>query len=147
MKKSAANMKRKIEQGGSLLELAMILPIALLILMFILLVGPFMRIVIATDQASYDCAIAAAQSLNATQGYAQGVTTAQNSFNTFGLPEKHLDIQVWGSWERGGQVGCSVAYDVPSSMLPLSRVANVSDQIVNTTVVPAQYYKSEWTGD
>jgi hypothetical protein len=138
---------KKFEQGDSVLELAAVLPMMLLIVAFILLIAPYPRVIIATNQASYDCAMSAAQSLDLAQGYTQGVVVASQSFDAFDLDWENASIQVFGDWSRGGQVGCTVAYRMPLGAFPLVQVANVPDTVEHTTVVPAQYYKSEWTGD
>ncbi|MDY6868994.1 MAG: hypothetical protein SVT56_14020, partial [Chloroflexota bacterium] len=78
-------VEKTLEQGDAILELAAILPLMLLIIAFVLLIGPYPRVIIATNQASYDCAMAAAQSLDMAQGYTQGVLVAAQSFDAFGL--------------------------------------------------------------
>ena len=136
---------KRLEQGDAILELAAILPLMLLIIAFVLLIGPYPRVIIATNQASYDCAMAAAQSLDMSQGYIQGVLVAAQSFDAFGLDYSNVSVQVFGDWNRGGQVGCTIAYEMPLGAFPMVRVVNVPSSIEHSTILPVQYYKSEWT--
>jgi len=137
--------REDLEKGDAVLEMAAVVPAMLLIVAFILLIGPYIRVQIATDQAAYDCAMAAAQSLDAGQGQMQGAATAQSSFQTFDLRTASMSVRVFGSWERDGQVGCSVSYSMPLGAFPFVRVANVPGVVTNTTVLPVQFFKSEWT--
>ncbi len=140
-------IQENYEKGDAVLEMAVVLPLMLLIVAFILLIGPYPRVIIATDQASYDCAMSAAQSLSFSQGYSQGVTTAMNSFEAFDLPSDNATIQVFGNWGRGGQVGCTISYEMPLGLFPMAQVVNVPSTISHTTVLPVQYYKSDWRGE
>jgi hypothetical protein len=145
MCKMKPKAEKTLEQGDAILELAAILPLMLLIIAFVLLIGPYPRVIIATNQASYDCAMAGAQSLDMAQGYTQGVLVAAQSFDAFGLDYSNVSVQVFGDWNRGGQVGCTIAYKMPLDTFPMTQVVNVPDSIEHTTVLPVQYYKSEWT--
>ena len=136
---------KRLEQGDAILELAAILPLMMLIIAFVLLIGPYPRVIIATNQASYDCAMAAAQSLDMSQGYTQGVLVAAQSFDAFSLDYSNVSVRVFGDWNRGGQVGCTISYEMPLEAFPMIRVVNVPSSIEHTTVLPVQYYKSEWT--
>jgi hypothetical protein len=140
MGKIKPKAEKRLEQGDAILELAAILPLMMLIIAFVLLIGPYPRVIIATNQASYDCAMAAAQSLDMSQGYTQGVLVA-----AFSLDYSNVSVRVFGDWNRGGQVGCTISYEMPLEAFPMIRVVNVPSSIEHTTVLPVQYYKSEWT--
>lgn len=137
---------KRLERGiGESLSLAALFVPTAIILAFILLIGPYPRIKIATQQAAYDCAMSAAQSLDAVQGYTQGVITAQKSFARFGLPMDNLEFAVVGSWERGDYVQCTVSYNVPLGNFPMAVVTNMPGVVTGKAVLPVQYYKSTWT--
>lgn len=141
------NSKAALERGDALLEMALVVPVMLLIVAFILLVGPYIRVSIAADQASYDCAMAAAQSLNASQGYTQGYVTALKSFDSFDLGSSAVEVAISGSWERGGQVICTVSYTMPLGAFPMLQVLAIPESVSDMTILPVQLFKSEWMED
>jgi hypothetical protein len=106
--------------------------------------GPFIHMKIAVQQSAYDCALSAAQSLDRKQGYMQGVVAAQESFAAFGLPYENLGINILGNWERGGQVVCSVSFNIPKANFPMAIIVPLPDAITASTVLPAQQWKSLW---
>lgn len=97
------------------------------------------------QQAANDCAMSAAQTISAAQGFTQGVTAAKASFNTFNL-SGNADISMRGSWERGGRVTCSVTYTVPFGNFPMKVAIQLPDQVSHEVTLPVQYYKSDWVG-
>ena len=58
--------------GQAILEMAIVLPILAVILGAVVALGPLVYMHIATQQAAYDCAISAAQSLDAGAGVCAG---------------------------------------------------------------------------
>lgn len=135
---------KKSEYGGALLELALVTPLLLMLLSAVITAGPYIHIGIAVQQASSDCAISAAQSLNEAQGYMQGLAAAQSSFNTFGLSMSNVDFRLKGNWERGGLVKCAVSYDVPFGKLPMRQILFLPDVVSYSVTLPVQFYKSTW---
>src|SRR3990172_3425911 len=117
------------ERGQSILELAIVRPILALLLGAVIALGPLVYMHIATQQASYDCAIAAAQSLDAAQGYAQGLYAAQASFGAFNLTPARADISVRGDWERNGMIVCEIAYRVPTEAFPFHAVLSPPSEV------------------
>ncbi len=132
------------ERGQSILELAIVLPILALLLGAIIALGPLVYMNLATQQASYDCAIAAAQSLDAAQGYAQGLYAAQASFSAFNLTPGRADISVRGDWERNGMVVCEIAYQVPTGAFPFHAVISPPSEVRYSVSLPPHAFKSEW---
>jgi hypothetical protein len=96
----------KRERGSAVLEMAVILPLATILLSAILTLGPYVHIGIAVRQAAYDCAVSAAQSLDPAQGHNQGLAAARESFSAFRLSYANASFSLSGSWERGGSVAC-----------------------------------------
>jgi Flp pilus assembly protein TadG len=134
----------KRERGSAVLEMAVILPLATILLSAILTLGPYVHIGIAVRQAAYDCAVSAAQSLDPAQGHNQGLAAAQESFSAFRLSHANASFSLSGSWERGGSVACAVSYSVPTSAFPMERVVNMPEAISATVQLPVQAFKSEW---
>jgi len=134
----------KPESGQSILELAIVLPILALLLGAVIALGPLVYMNLATQQASYDCAIAAAQSLDASQGYAQGLYAAQASFSAFNLTPGRADISVRGDWERNGMVVCEIAYRVPTGAFPFHAVISPPSEVRYSVSLPPHAFKSEW---
>lgn len=132
------------EKGTAVLEMAAILPLAVVLLAGVLTLGPYVHIGIATQQASYDCAVAAAQSLDSSQGGMQGIAAAQASFQAFRLNNSRASYSLAGNWERNGWVECSVSYSVPLGAFPLKEVVSMPEIVQAHTVLPVQVFKSEW---
>lgn len=132
------------EQGTATLEIAVILPLAAILLSAVLMLGPYIHIGIATRQAAYDCAVAAAQSLDEAQGYTQGLAAAQSSFAVFRLSPGNAGYSLAGDWERGGAVACTVTYRVPVGAFPMKVVVNLPETVSATVRLPVQAFKSEW---
>lgn len=132
-------------QGGqAILELAIVLPILALILGGVIALGPLVYMHIATQQAAYDCAIAAAQSLDPVQGYTQGLYAAQASFGAFNLNPGRAGISVRGDWERNGMVACEIIYDVPTEAFPFHAVLSPPAAVQYSVAVPPHAFKSVW---
>ncbi len=132
------------QRGQAVLELAIVLPILALLLGAVTALGPLVYMHIATQQASYDCAIAAAQSLDEAQGYFQGLYAAQASFGTFNLNPGRADISVRGNWDRNGMVVCEVIYSVPTEAFPFHAVLSPPSVVRYSVSVPPHAFKSIW---
>jgi Flp pilus assembly protein TadG len=141
--KNSLSYPRK-ERGSATLEMALVVPLAALLLSAVLLLGPYVHIGIATRQAAYDCAASAAQSLDAGQGYAQGLAAAQASFAAFRLSAANASFALDGAWERGGAVVCTVSYTVPVGAFPMQIVIDLPETVSATVTLPVQAFKSEW---
>lgn len=132
-------------QGGqAILELAIVLPIMAMLLGAVIALGPLIYMNIATQQASYDCALAAAQSLDAAQGYTQGLYAAQSSFGGFNLKPGRADISVRGDWDRNGMVICEIIYSVPTEAFPFHAVLSPPSTVRYSVSVPPHAFKSVW---
>ena len=142
-KKSNSRIPKK-ERGDAVLEMAAMFPILALFISAMISMGPFIHMKIAVQQAAYDCALSAAQSLDRKQGHMQGVVAAQESFATFGLPYENIGINILGNWERGGQIVCTVSFNIPKGNFPMALVVPLPDSVFASTVLPAQQWKSLW---
>ncbi len=132
------------EKGSAILEMAVILPLTALLLAAVISMGPYIHIGIATRQAAYDCAVAAAQPLDATQGYLQGMVAARESFSSFRLNPSSAEYTLSGSWERGGSVSCTIGYRVPTGASPVRMVAPMPEVVQASVHLPVQAFKSIW---
>ena len=135
---------RRTESGQAVLEMVVVLPFLALIVAAALAFGPLIYMRLATQQATYDCAVAAAQSLDPTRGIQQGIFAATESFGAFNLNSGRANVQVYGSWERAGMITCSVTYNVPTGAFPFHGLISIPSQINHTLSVPPQSIKSQW---
>jgi hypothetical protein len=140
----ATDGRGRKEPGQAILEMAVVLPFLALILAAAFAFGPLAYIHIATQQATYDCALAAAQSLNAAQGHFQGDFTARQSLAAFNLDPGRAAIRVAGDWRRGGIVRCETVYQVPTGAFPFHGLVSLPSSIDYTVSLPPQALKSEW---
>ena len=131
-------------RGDAVLEMAVIVPLLALLLSAAVAMGPYVHITFAVRQAAYDCAVAAAQSLDQAQGYSQGTVAARLSFDAYGLASDLAQIDLSGAWERGGMVGCTVTYDIPVENFPLKLVVPLPESYSYTCYLPLQVWHSEW---
>jgi hypothetical protein len=136
--------RNKRERGNELMDLAILLPLILIIIAGASILAPYGKWKIGTRQAAYDCALAASQTLNSGQGNYQGYATAQESLAAFGLAWERSYVQIRGNWERGQSVVCSVRYFPPLDQYPFAKVVNVPSVIESSVVLPVQEYKSRW---
>lgn len=132
------------ERGSAVLEMAAVLPLAAILLSAVLSLGPYVHIGITVQEAAYDCAVAAAQSLDSSQGYLQGILAARESFASFRLDPGLANYALSGAWERGGEVACTVGYRVPLEAAPLRMLAPLPAMVSSTVRLPVQTFKSIW---
>jgi Flp pilus assembly protein TadG len=131
-------------KGQALIEVALLLGICLIVISGMFLFGPILKYKFAVNRASYDCAVSAMQSLNTKQGLMQGYLAAQESLSAFGVNYGRARIDLKGNWGRGGQVVCTVLYDLPLERMPLAIIVAVPDSVSSSTVLPVQRWKSLW---
>lgn len=135
---------KEFERGQSLLEMAVILPLAAMFFSTIFAVGAYLHTAHATVQAAHDCAVAASRSLDPNLGHLQGATAGQLSYSYFRLPAEAAQIGVIGSWERNGIIQCTVTSPSPVSNFPMQLWVSLPDQYSYTVSLPAPPWKSEW---
>ncbi|KAA3643890.1 MAG: pilus assembly protein [Chloroflexi bacterium] len=135
---------RDAERGQSILEMAVILPLAAMFLSTIFAVGAYLHTAHATVQAAHDCAVAASRSLDANQGHLQGATAGQLSYSYFQLPAEAAQIGVIGNWERNGIIQCTVTSPSPVANFPMQLWVSLPDEYSYTVSLPAPPWKSEW---
>lgn len=132
------------QKGQAVLEMVVVIPFLALLVAAALAFGPLIYIRLATQQAAYDCAIAASQSLDAARGIQQGLFAANESFGAFNLNNDRARVQVYGSWERSGIITCSISYSVPTGAFPFHGLITLPSQINHVVSVPPQSIKSQW---
>ena len=141
---SASQIGNHNQTGQAVLEMVVVLPFLALLVAAALAFGPLIYIRLATQQAAYDCALAAAQSLDAARGIQQGLFAANESFGAFNLNNDRASVQVYGSWERSGVITCSISYNVPTGAFPFHGLITIPSQIDHAVSVPPQSIKSQW---
>ena len=60
------------ERGSAVYEMAVVIALMAVLISGLFALGPFVHMSFATRQTAYDCAVAAAQTLDAKQGRMQG---------------------------------------------------------------------------
>ncbi|MBN1267631.1 MAG: pilus assembly protein [Anaerolineales bacterium] len=130
--------------GQAVLEMAVVIPILALLLAASFAFAPLIYIKLAVQQAAYDCALSAAQSLDAETGRFQGTASAKESISSFNLQSARAEIHVNGTWGRSGRVTCEVQYRIAASAFPFHGLIPLPDSLVHTIILPAQVNKSEW---
>jgi len=130
--------------GQAVLEMAVVIPLLALLLAAAIAFGPMIYVRLAVQQAAYDCALSAAQSLDGSRGSSQGMQSARQSFTMFNLQPGRADIRVYGDWERGGTVSCDVSYHIAAGAFPFHGLVPVPDTISHSLELPVQANKSRW---
>ena len=131
-------------RGQAVLEMAVVIPLLALLLAAAIAFGPMIYVRLAVQQAAYDCALSAAQSLDGSRGSYQGAEAARQSFTMFSLQPGRADIHVYGDWERGGAVICDVSYHIAAGAFPFHGLVPIPDTLSHSIELPAQANKSEW---
>ena len=142
-------MKSRVtfEDGQALVELALVLPLFLLLIGGALWFGPQAYAKLASDTMSYDCATAASQSLDASLGVKQGRVAAYETGSGFRIPRANVDIAVIppARWDRGQPVACVVGVRVYGGGLPLvSAFFPTPQRATSRTQLLIEIYKSRW---
>lgn len=97
------------DTGQSTVELALLLPVVLVLLLAVLQVGLIARDVVLVAHASREAARAAA----VDGGAAAALRAAAQSS---GLVEERVDVRLTGGGEPGGRVRAEVTYRAPTSV-------------------------------
>ncbi len=142
-------MKSRVtfENGQALVELALVLPLFLLLIAGAMWFGPQAYAKLASDTMSYDCATAASQSLDAALGAKQGRVAAYETERGFRIPRANVDITVIppARWDRGQPVACVVGVRVYGGGLPLvSAFFPTPQRVTSRTQLLIEIYKSRW---
>jgi len=135
---------QRSEAGQAIMEMAIVIPFLALLLATVIAFGPLIHMKLAVQQAAYDCALAAAQSLDAQQGAFQGHRAAEQSFAAFNLRRADLTVDVQGDWSRSGSISCRVVFQVPSGAFPFHGIVPLPENVSHFVTLPPQTLKSEW---
>ncbi len=134
-------MKRpKAHRGQATLEMVLALPAFLALFAIIVTIAPLAHVKFVADQAAYDCAINAAQSLDMARGAIQGRMAALRTLQYSRMAARSW-VDVRGDWSRSGMVICTVKVQVPTPAFRLFPIPRVMTAVYT---VPAQRNKSEW---
>ncbi len=137
------------ERGQSLAELAVVLPLILIMVSGIMFFGRVLYTALAVDAASFDAARASVETLTRERGPEQGVQAATFTLDGYYLDPSAAQISVipLSTWDRGSAVLAHICYMVRVDDIPLVRLffAGSGVQVNATTTMAVDYYKSRWT--
>ena len=140
---------RRGERGQALAELAVVLPLVLILVSGIMFFGRVLYTALAVDAASFDGARAAVETLTRARGPEQGVQAATLTLSGYYLDPGAAGITVvpLTAWDRGSAVLSHVCYNVRVDDIPLVRwfFGGQSMQVNAITTMSVDYYKSRWT--
>jgi len=137
-------VNRNSTSGQAVLEMAVVIPLLALLLAASFAFAPMICVQLAVQQAAYDCALSAAQSLDASTGRFQGAASAEASFASFNLRPERAAVDVTGSWGRSGRVTCAVKYEIAAGAFPFHGLVPIPDTLDYAVTLPVQVNKSEW---
>ena len=135
---------RKGERGSAVYEMAVVITLMAILISGIFSLGPFVHISFATRQTAYDCAVAAAQSLDAAQGRMQGEVAGRMTAVSFSMLTGNISFEVAGNWARNGQVVCTATYQIPTGAFPMKMVVQLPSSYSYTVRLPIQIWHSTW---
>jgi len=134
----------KTDRGQAVLEMAVVIPLLALLLAAVFAFGPLIYVKLAVQQAAYDCALSAAQSLDAATGRFQGAAAAEESLAAFNLQQGRAQTTVSGRWGRTGWVTCEVSCRIAAGAFPFHGLIPLPDSLSHSVTLPPQANKSEW---
>jgi len=131
-----------------MIEMALVLPLFIILAAGVLYFGKVLYAYIAADMAAYDCVRTAAEALHAGSGQMQGRTAAIDTVRGFYMSGVTPRVTVYApnGWKRGRDVRCRVGYTVSLAGMPLIGMLNVSQKIhvQSDTALRIEQYKSRW---
>jgi len=117
--------RRRVESGQSTVELALLLPVVVLLLLAVLQVGLLGRDLLLVAHASREAARAAA--VEAEPGAARRAAIASS-----GLRADRVDVQISGRDGPGSRVRVTVSYRAPTSVPIVGRL--LGDRVLHSAV-------------
>jgi len=140
---SSKNIKRS-ERGSAVLEMAPVILVMAILISGVLALGPYVHMSFSTRQTAYDCAVAAAQTLNAEQGRMQGEVAGKMTAASYSMVTRNISFVIQGDWSRNGQVACIATYHIPTGNFPMKMVVPLPGRYEYTVRLPVQIWHSEW---
>jgi len=135
---------RRRERGSAVLEMAAVIALMAILISGVFALGPFVHMSFATRQTAYDCAVAAAQTLDAKQGHIQGDVAGKMAAASYSMVTGNITFEVAGNWARNGQVACTATYHIPTGAFPMKMVVPLPSTYSYTVRLPIQIWHSTW---
>lgn len=133
-----ARRRRATQTGQALVELALVVPLLLMLVFGVVAVGRLVQAQMGVSAVVREAALSAAITQHADAGYARGQAVAVG----YNLAPGALQLVVAGDFKRGGQVGASARYTVSFGDLPLLGWANLT--VTARHVEQVDRYQSIW---
>jgi Flp pilus assembly protein TadG len=135
---------RKSERGSAVYEMAVVITLMAILISGLFSLGPFVHLSFATRQTAYDCAVAAAQTLDERQGRMQGEVAGKMTAASFSMLTGNISFEVAGNWARNGQVACTATYHIPRGAFPMKMIIQLPSSYSYTVRLPIQIWHSTW---
>jgi Flp pilus assembly protein TadG len=132
------------ERGSAVYEMAVVIAFMAILISGVFSLGPFVHMSFATRQTAYDCAVAAAQTLDARQGRMQGEVAGKMTAAGYSMVTSNITFEVAGNWARNGQVACTATYHIPTGNFPMKMVVPLPSTYTYTVRLPIQIWHSTW---
>src|SRR5581483_1465398 len=137
-------MRQSGERGQALIEVALVLPMLLILAFGVVGVGKVIEAKMGVSAVAREAARAAALANNGEEAWTRGMLRGQDVAAGYGLGNGSLELTVApGSFRRGGAVQAGTSYSVDLASLPLMgwfhvRVSSVHQEQIDP-------YRSRWT--
>lgn len=137
----------KDDEGSALVEVALVLPVLLLLAFGVVGVGRVLQAQMGVSAVAREAARSASLAQDAGEASAQGLAMGQAVAQGYGLVNGSLSLVVdAGAFERGGEVQAVARYDVSLGDLPLMGWVHAS--VGSEHVERIDLYRSRWpTGE
>lgn len=143
MAQAVSQWLRKQDGGSALVEVALVLPVLLVLAFGVVGVGRILQAQMGVSAVARETARAGALAQDASGAAERGLVAGHAVAVGYGLTNGSLSLAVDpGAFERGGQVRAAARYDVSLGDLPLLNWVHV--QVVSDHVERIDLYRSRW---
>ena len=133
----------KENEGSALVEVALVLPLPLLLAFGVVGVGRVLQAQMGVSAVAREAARSATLAQDAGEASARGLAVGQAVARGYGLTNGSLSLVVdAGAFDRGGAVQAVARYDVALGDLPLMRWVHAS--VGSEHVERIDLYRSRW---
>jgi len=137
-------MPRSAERGQALIEVALVLPVLLILAFGVVGVGKVIEAKMGVSAVAREAARAAALANDGDEAWTRGMLRGQDVAAGYGLSNGSLELTVApGSFKRGGAVQAGTRYAVDLASLPLMGWFRITVSSAHQEQIDP--YRSRWT--